>query len=202
MVGGKPLQHRQDLAAEGFTFDETNRVLRIHHASSRDVSIQGKDHHGGDGRAHPLYVTFDDPHLPAGTVLNGQYPSGVIDWPDSEWQIGVPAGKFGTFNLVLKSPSPHASLTEDGKRKTDTQSAEFRFAAPRILVGFDLSNDGNSETTVTVRADKVPDASYKIKPGELLRVRTGWRDATSRVIFTFAHAQGLRFDNLAYQRPQ
>jgi hypothetical protein len=201
MAGGKPLQRRQDPAAEGFTFDETNRVLRIHHSSSRDISIQGKDH-GGDGQAHPLYVTFDDPHLAAGTVLNGQYPSGVIDWPDAQWQIGVPAGKFGTFNLVLKNPGPLSSLTENGRRKTDTQSAEFRFAAPRIFAGFDVCNDGNSEATVTVRADNVPGASYAIKPGELLRIRTGWRDATSRVSFAFANAQGLRFDNLAYQRPQ
>ena len=206
MAGGKPLQRRQDLAAEGFTFDETTRVLRIHHTSSPDISIQGKDHSGGDGHAHPLYVTFDDPHLPAGTVLNGQYPSGVVDWPDAQWQIGVPAAKFGTFNLILKtsaSPSspPPSSLTEDEKRKTDTHSAEFRFVVPLILVGFDVCNDANSEATVTVRAGGLPHASYRIKAGELLRVHTGWRDPTSRVSLSFTNAARLRFDNLAYTRP-
>ena len=30
------------------------------------------------------YITFDDPHLPAGTPLVGQYPSGVIDWGSGE----------------------------------------------------------------------------------------------------------------------
>jgi len=187
-AGGKSLQRNQDLRTEGFIFDQPTRVLRIHHVSSRDISIQGPDHSGAYGHSLPLYVTFDDPHLAAGTVLNGQYPSGAIDWPDGEWQIGVPGGKFSTFNLVLRNP--------------EAQSAEFRFAAPRILVGFDVCNDRAVEATLTVRADGIRETSYKIKPGELLRIRTGWRDAVSRVAFTFQNAPGLRFDNLAYAQPQ
>ena len=150
--------------------------------------LPGAAHAPYTGQSLPLYVTFDDPHLAAGTVLNGQYPSGAIDWPDGEWQIGVPGGKFGTFNLVLRNP--------------EAQSAEFRFAAPRILVGFDVCNDRAVEATLTVRADGIRETSYKIKPGELLRIRTGWRDAVSRVAFTFQNAPGLRFDNLAYAQPQ
>jgi hypothetical protein len=181
-AGGKPLARRQNLDAEGFTFDEATRVLRIHHTSSRDIDVQGHS-----GRGVPLYVTFDDPHVGSGTVLNGQYPGGVIEWPAGEWKIGVPAGKFGTFNLVLDNP--------------EMRSAEFFFVAPRVLVGFDICNDGAAEATVTVRADGNREAAYKVKSGEIRRVRTGWRDATSRVALEFGSGQALRFDNLAYQRP-
>jgi hypothetical protein len=181
-ASGKPLARRQDLAAEGFTFDEATHVLRIRHTSSHDIDVQG---HGG--HSVPLYVTFDDPHVAAGTVLSGQYPGGVIAWPPTEWKIGVPAGKFGTFNLVLIDQ--------------EARAAEFQFVAPRILVGFDICNDGTSEATVTVRSDGNRTEAYKVKPGQVQRVRTRWRDVTSRVSLEFENGQALRFDNLAYQQP-
>jgi hypothetical protein len=180
-AGGKPLHRRQDLSPEGFTFDEATRVLRIHHTSSRDIDIQGKG-----GHAVPLYVTFDDPHLAAGTVLSGEYPAGVIDWQAEQWKIGVPGGKFGTFNLVLKNP--------------ETPSVEVRFAAPRVFFGLDVCNDGTSESTVTVKMDGGVE-SYPVKSGEIRRIRTGWREATSRVTLEFQNGTGLRFDNFAYGRP-
>jgi hypothetical protein len=180
-AGGKPLQRRQDLSAEGFTFDEATCVLRIHHTSSRDIDIQGKG-----GHAVPLYVTFDEPHLAAGTVLRGEYPSGVIEWQAEQWKIGVPGGKFGTFNLVLKNP--------------ESQSAEVRFSAPRVFLGFDVCNDGPSESAVTVKVDGGVEA-YPVKSGEIRRIRTGWREATSRVSLEFQNGTGLRFDNFAYGRP-
>jgi hypothetical protein len=190
-AGGRSLMRRTDLSAEGYTFDEATRVLRIHHISSRDIDIQGprQSRNVADrtGATPPLYVTFDDPHQPAGTVLNGAYPSGVIDWPADEWQIGVPAAKFGTFNLVLNHP--------------ESQSAEFRFAAPRILLGFDVCNDGPAEASIAILADSGPESRFTIKPGELRRIRTASRDPVTRVRLQFQNAQHLRFDNLAYAHP-
>jgi hypothetical protein len=182
MAGGKVLKRRQDLDGEGFTFEDAARVLRIRHTSSSDIRINGKG-----GSAPSVLLTFDDPHEAAGTLLNGKYPSGVIDWANGEWKIGVPGGKFGTFNMVLAN--------------REAQSAEFRFAVPRILVGFDVCNDGTSEARVKVRADAALESDYRIKPGEIQRVRTGWRDPSSRITFLFENGQGLRFDNLAYRLP-
>ena len=170
---------RQNPSAEGFTFDEATRVLRVHHTSSRDIDIQGKG-----GAIPPSYVTFDDPHQPARTVLNGEYPSGVIDWFADEWQIGVPTGKFGTFNLVVKNP--------------EALSAGFRFVAPRVFLGFDVSNDGPAEAAITVRSDSTPELRFTIKPGELRRIRTNWSKPVSHVQLQLQNAQRLRFDNLAY----
>src|SRR5262245_5423261 len=162
-AGGKPLARRQNLSAEGFIFDEATRVLRVRHTSSRDIDIQGEG-----GATPPLYVTFDDPHQPASTVLDGEYPSGVIDWSAGEWRIGVPAGKFGTFNLVLKNP--------------ETLSVGFRFVAPRVFQGFDVANDGPAEATVTIRSGATPELKFTIKPGELRRIRTNRSDLVTHEI--------------------
>jgi len=186
-VGGKAIARRKDLEREGYTFDDSTHALSIRHTTSRDVDIQGKSE-----RVPVSYITFDDPHLAAGTILAGQYPSGLIDWGadtsgKGEWQIGTPFGKFGTFTLALA----------DAK----TARAEFQFAVPLIFAGMDIYNDGDSDATVTVRSPEIRETSITIKPKELRRFRTGWRDVSSRVAFDFANGQGLRFDNLAYTRP-
>jgi hypothetical protein len=93
MGNGKPLARRKDLDQPGYTFDDKTHVLRIHHQNSRDVDVQGPD-----GAAPSQFVTFDAPHLPAGTMLAGEYPSGVINWGADQWKINVPQGGFGTFN--------------------------------------------------------------------------------------------------------
>jgi hypothetical protein len=191
-VGGRAISRRMDLQQEGYTFDESTRVLRIRHTSSRDVDVQGES-----DQTPPSLITFDDPHLPARTPLVGQYPSGVIDWGHGEWQIGTPFEKFGTFTLALS----------DAK----AEHAEFSFYAPRIFAGIDAYNDGDTDATITVRSATVQSAvvrpgetreiSYTIKPKELRRLRTGWLEPSSKVSFAFGNGQGLRFDNLAYVHP-
>lgn len=178
-ANGRPLSRRKDLDQPGFVFEDSTRVLRIRHDDARDVDVQGKD-----GKGSPLFVTFDDPHLPAATRLQGQYPAGVIDWGADAWGIGVPQGKFGTFNLVLVNPL--------------AESAGFRFASPRIFAGLDVYNDGPAVATLTVHSPQAREITLTLKPGELRRLRTGWRDATSAVLFDLKNGAGLRFDNLAY----
>jgi hypothetical protein len=179
MANSRPLARRNDLDGPGFTFDDKTHVLRIRHDGASDISIEGSG-----GNAPPLYVTFDDPHIAAETPLNGQYPSGVIDWGSNEWRIHVPDGAFGTFNLALTDPN--------------SESAQFRFYWPRVFVGVDVYNGGQSEATVTIHSPEIRETSVTIKPGELRRIRTGWTDPSSSVIFDLKNGDGLRFDNLAY----
>jgi hypothetical protein len=181
-VGGRPIARRKDLRQEGYTFDAATRVLRIRHTTSRDVDVEGKS-----DQAPPSWITFDDPHLAAGTLLVGQYPSGIVDWGRGGWQIGTPLGKFGTFTLALSNPK--------------TEGEEFSFYAPRIFASIDVYNDGDTDATVTVRSPETREVSCIIKPKELRRLRTGWREPSSKVSFVFANGQGLRFDNLAYVHP-
>jgi hypothetical protein len=181
-VGGKAIPRRKDLEQQGYTFDDATHVLSIRHTTSRDVDVQGKSN-----RFPPSYITFDDPHLPAGTVLSGQYPSGVIEWGDGEWQIGTPYGKFGTFTLVLADPK--------------AQHADFRFYSPRVFEGLDVYNGGDADATVVIHSPEIREMLFTIKPKELRRVRTEWRDPSSQVFFDITNGQALRFDNLAYHHP-
>jgi hypothetical protein len=181
-VGGKPVTRRRDLEQQGYTFDEATRVLTIHHTTSRDVDIQGKSN-----LRQPAYVTFDDPHLPGGAPLSGQYPSGVIDWGKGEWEIGTPYGKFGTFTLVLQDPK--------------AKHAEFHFPVPYVFVGLDVYNGGGTAVTITIRSPEVREVSFTIKPKELRRLKTEWRDASSQVSFDIENGEDLRFDNLSYLHP-
>ena len=181
-VDGKAISRRNDLEQEGYTFDDAARTLTLLHTSGRDVDVQGKT-----GEAAFLYVTFDDPHLAAGTPLTGTYPAGVVQWREGDWQIGTPYGKFGTFTLALADP---------GK-----QQSAFDFASPRIFAGVDVYNDGDLDATVTVRSSEMREMAFTLKAKELRRLRTGWRDPSSQVTFEFVHGDKLRFDNLAYRQP-
>ncbi len=117
----------------------------------------------------------------------GQYPSGVIDWGKGDWQIGTPRGKFGTFTLTLTDPK--------------AQRAAFDFYSPRIFAGLDVYNDGESDATVTIRSPETREVAFIIKPKELRRLRTGWRDPSSAISFDITKGEALRFDNLAYIHP-
>jgi hypothetical protein len=178
-ANGKALSRRKDIEQPGFVFDDVTHVLRIRHDGARDVDVQGKG-----GNVPPQYISFDDPHLAAGTVLTGQYPAGVIDWGNEQWRINVPEGAFGTFNLALA----HTKAT----------TAEFRFYWPRIFVGVDVYNGGAWDAMVTIHSPETKEISFIIKPGQLQRVRTGWREVSSSVILELKNGEGLRFDNLAY----
>jgi len=183
-ANGRPLRQRKVLDQPGFVFDESTGVLRIRHDGAPDIDIQGKRAQETQDGAPPLYVTFDDPHLAAGTELGGSYPSGIIDWPRHEGKIGVPSGKFGTFNLVPADPA--------------ARELQFSFPNPRVFVGVDVYNGGTSEASIAVHTDGAPDIAMTLPPGELRRLRTGWSKASSRIAIALTHGDGLRFDNLAY----
>jgi hypothetical protein len=186
MVGGRevhPGHSGAHLNGDSYTFNASTGVLRVHHVSSGQVDIQGNPRL----LPPPSYITFDTPHLPVGTALHGDYPSGVVDWGAGMWKITAPGGKFGTFNLSLADR--HAS------------QASLRFAAPRIFVGIDIYNGGSEAATVTFHSAETGDATVTVQPKELKRLKTGWREASSQVMLTLTNGQGVQFDNFAYVHP-
>jgi len=90
MADGRALAARKDLNAPGFIFDASTKVLRVRHQGAKSVSVQGSG-----GQAPSLYVTFDDPHLAAGTQLERRHPSGIIDWEPAPGRSAFPMENSG-----------------------------------------------------------------------------------------------------------
>jgi hypothetical protein len=182
-ANGRPLMRAKALPAKGsgFTFDDQTHVFRIRHEAAQNIDIQGTG-----GNRPPAFITFDDPHLAAGTALEGSYPSGVMQWSAGEWKIGIPDGEFGTFNLLPATSSGPLHLV---------------FSSPRIFAGIDVNNAGSSQATLTFHAEGLPDVVTTLAPGQLLRIRTGWNAATPLVILETQSGSEFKFDNLAFVHP-
>ena len=177
--GGKKLVLRTDLSQEGYTFDKLTRVLRVQHTQSRDVDVQGVA-----SEPIPQVVDFDNPHVGIDAPLRGQYPSGVIDWGDGEWMVCAPGGRMSTFSLCAS----------DSK----TSRGVFRFAFARTLISLDVYNPTDHEVTFTLRAPEMREVTFRVKPDELQRIKTGWMNRASAVSVESDDLGALRFDNLAY----
>jgi len=178
-AGEHALRAVRDPSAEGYRYDAASGVLRIQRRGGADVEVQGEG-----GRAPSLTVTFDDPHLGAGTPLQGEYPASLIEWASGSWQISAPAGPFGTFHLV--------AVGEPGVRS-------FRFLSPRVLVGIDAYNPGPQEVEVRMQCRDGPAYRAALPAGRVERLKTGWHQSCSEVSVELGGGAGpVRFDNLAY----
>ncbi|MGA8100964.1 MAG: hypothetical protein WB869_02345 [Candidatus Acidiferrales bacterium] len=178
-AGGHKLARRSELEEEGYTFDDATKVLRIRHEQSRDVDIQGMSL-----EPIPSIVDFDNPHVGANVPLQGQYPSGVIDWGTDAWKVCPPAGRMSTFSLC----STDAHSTKE----------QFRFFYPRIFMRLDVYNPLDHDVTLKIRAPETEERTFKLKAGQLQRIGTGWMDRASEVTMECDALAALRFDNLAY----
>jgi hypothetical protein len=186
-AGGRPLTRRMDLDQEGFTLDESKNILRIRHDQARDVDIQ-IDPNSAEKQISaepvPTVVDFDTPHVGARVRLQGQYPSGVIDWGQTDWMVFPPHERMSTFCLGTAAP--------------DATVAEFQFPTPRALVRIDVYNPTAKEIVLTLRPPEMREVVFHIKPDALQRIRTGWQIRASKIRFESADLGSLRFDNLAY----
>ena len=61
-----------------------------------------------------------------------------------------------------------------------------------------MSTRTNHEIALTLRAPEMRESTSHLKPGQLRRVTTGWRNRASKVSVEADGLSDLRFDNLAY----
>jgi hypothetical protein len=181
-AGGRLLRPVRDPSAEGYRYDAATGVLRIHRHGGKAVEVQGEG-----GRAPSLIVSFDDPHLAAGTPLQGEYPPSLIHWAPGSWRVSAPSGAFGTFHLVSAGgPGP----------------ASFRFLSPQLFVGIDAFNPGPAEVELRMKCGAALDYRITLPAGRVQRLRTGWQQACDEVSVKQGGTGTVHFDNLAYSAAQ
>ena len=127
-------------------------------------------------------ITFDDLANP-NRNLNGQYPTGLIDWGTGGWWLSTPWGGFNTNSVSFSS----AVLT----------SASFTFLAPRRLVRLVAANGGTGASAVRLSCAGQTAVSAVVAPGQLVTIATGWTGTCSTVTITSSNGWNTNFDSLA-----
>jgi hypothetical protein len=126
-------------------------------------------------------VTFDD-RPGQNQVLNGQYPTGVIDWGTNQWYHSGPFGLFTTKSVGFNGAGP--------------TSASFTFLIPRRLASLQAYNGGGGSTTVTVSCPGQPTKTQNVAAGQVATLNTGWTGTCSSVTLTSTNGWDTNFDNL------
>jgi hypothetical protein len=128
-------------------------------------------------------ITFDD-KAGAGQALDGQYPSGVIDWGTGEWYHAGPYGAFTTKS---------ASFTSDRVRSS------FTFLAPRLLLRLDAYNGGDSSTTISLTCAGQPERQVRLAAKEKATIETNWTGACTTVTVSSSNGWDTNFDTIVIE---
>jgi hypothetical protein len=129
-------------------------------------------------------VTFDDLQSP-NRPLNGQYPSGLIDWGQGSWYLSGPVRKFTTNSVSYNGPGP--------------TSRSFSFVGAHRLVSLDAYNDGNTSTTLTISCQGQPTVTATLAAGQTATISTGWSNSCNTVAIASSNGWITNFDNLKVQ---
>jgi hypothetical protein len=131
--------------------------------------------------ATPRTVTFDDLNNP-NRPLNGQYPSGLIDWGTNVWYLSGPYGSFNTQSISFNGVGP--------------TSAVFTLSSPSVILSVDVLNGGSTGSTVTLTCAGQPVATVRLTPNQLATLRTGWTTPCTSVTVASSNGWFTNFDNL------
>ena len=127
-----------------------------------------------------ITVTFDDK---AGSGdLNGQYPSGVIDWGSGSWFHSRPWGLLTTKSVSFENGS--------------ISSASFRLITPKRLVSLQAYNGDTTAATVTISCDGQPMTRVTLAARQLATIATNWTSTCSTVTISTSNSWDTNFDNL------
>jgi hypothetical protein len=128
-------------------------------------------------------VTFDD-RADQNRGLDGQYPTGVIDWGSGKWFHSGPWRAFTTKSVSFVP---------------NTTAASFNFVSPRRLVSMEAFNGGSGSSTVTLSCSGQPTKSVTLAAGQRSTISTGWSGTCSTVSVTSSNGWDTNFDNLNLQ---
>jgi hypothetical protein len=128
-----------------------------------------------------MTVTFDD-RSGQDQALDGQYPSGVIDWGANQWWHSGPFGQFTTKSVSFNV----AGIT----------SRSFTVVMARRLVSIQAYNGGSASTTITLSCPGQPPKQATLAAGQAATIETGWIGTCTSVTVSSSNGWDTNFDNL------
>jgi hypothetical protein len=133
--------------------------------------------------ASSFTVTFDD-IAGKNRTLNGQYPSGTIDWGTNKWYLSGPVGGFSTKSVNFNGPQP--------------TSEAFNLLRPLRLVRLDAYNGGNAPTTISLTCAGQATVRVGINARQTLNIATNWTGTCTSITVTSTNGSRTNFDNLQF----
>jgi O-glycosyl hydrolase len=118
--------------------------------------------------------------------LDGQLPSGVIDWGNTDWYLAGPYAQF-TQNSISFREGP--------------TSGTFKFVSPRRLLQLDGDNGGQADSTVTLSCDGGPPVQTLVPSNSIVTISTGWTSACTTVTIGSTNGWETNFANLVIDSP-
>jgi hypothetical protein len=128
-------------------------------------------------------VTFDD-RSGQNQALNGQYPTGVIDWGSNAWWHSGPYGAFSTKSVSFTAGRTSASIT---------------LPTARRLVSLQAYNGGGAGTTITLSCSGQPNRQTTLAAGQQATVTTGWSGTCASVTIASTNGWDTNFDTFVLQ---
>src|SRR5438876_1492813 len=128
-------------------------------------------------------VTFDDLTSPNRT-LNGQYPTGVIDWGSNAWYLSGPWGQFTTNSVSFNTSS--------------VTSATFSFLNPQRLLQIDAYNGGTGASTVSLSCAGQTTRSQSVGAGSRVTITTSWSGTCATITVGSTNGWWTNFDNIVF----
>jgi hypothetical protein len=186
MVDGANVGDPQTIAPYSVTWDSTAVANGTH-----DVSARATDAAGHSTTSAAVVVTVTNPPQAVdfnglsstNAPLNGQYPSGVVDWGNDMWFLAGPWGQFTTNSVSFNSSVASASLT---------------FVVPRRLISLSAFNGGTASSTITLSCSGNPVSTASVEPNQMLMIDTGWSANCSIVTIGSSNGWDTNFDDFTF----
>jgi hypothetical protein len=128
-------------------------------------------------------VTFDD-LTGQNQPLDGQYPSGLLDWGSGQWYLSAPWGRFTTKSVSFAGAGP--------------TSASVTLLSPRRLVRLDAYNGGSSSSTLTLSCPGQPPKQVSLVPDQLATIATGWTGTCTSLALASSNGWDTNFDTFVF----
>ena len=134
-------------------------------------------------------ITFDSLSDEVTGELDGQYPTGLIEWGSGTWYLSGPWQAL-----------QNKSISFNGEGIT---SATFTFVSqPRQLVSIQAYNGDQNPGTVTLSCSGQSgqsDQQVQLNSEEIRTINTGWTAPCSSVTITTSNGWQTNFENLVIQ---